>query len=93
MVATSPKLNRKKLKKIAFPLKPPTPQTNKTIDMNQFLELQKRQLKLILGYIDMIQVCDGHIISGHDPEYFKAVKQDAIEQYSNEMSLDGIRSN
>lgn len=45
------------------------------------LQIQKLQLRVALGYAESIETCDNYIADGIRPEYFKAVREEAIEKY------------
>jgi len=54
--------------------------------MNQKLRFQKSQLQSALNYATMIEDCDHNISIGRHTNYFKTVRQEAIEKYIEVMA-------
>lgn len=50
------------------------------------LQLQKRRLALASGYAEQILKCDANIEVGKHVEYFKTVRDEAIQNYADEVA-------
>lgn len=43
-------------------------------------------MQLAIGQLEKIEMCDNFIEEGNKPDYFKSVKQEALENYAQAMT-------
>lgn len=54
--------------------------------MKPQFELHKKQIKLALNWLEIIEDCEWHINHGFKPDYYTGVRQEAIDNYIEAMS-------